>query len=1057
MGTDPVADGDPVQMTFDVSLDGFASTKAYSDGATVNKLAFLVYDQNGEQITGLTNLNVGDFNPSVTTSISVSLVKGVKYNFVFFAQKDGHYTIDAAAKTLTVANPTGMMNDDGYDAFYASVRDYTVPSASFTESVKLKRPFAQINVGATDYTAATANGFDLSTLETAYTLDVPTSMNLLTGAVEAPVTVTGTLAAAPSALATPETLTVSNSPYGYMSMAYVLCDPAGSTADLKLRFKAKQNGNPLTDEVTRTFSAIPLKRNFRTNILGAILTTTGNFNVTIEHVYDEVGTPGSGAGIQVVDAANVAAANELFDASLMITYGVNILSANNEDVVKLPKTSEPVYVGFNIDNTAVSLTVKYADDATASEKPSKVYIYAKNTGSITADLEAGTTYLVAGSTVNGIFHANTEPTTLIIQPTAKIIGTVVSEKGSIVVEGTVNGNVSSTDDTQTTITVTSTGKITGTLTVPSNTQVVTEPSAKVETLALQTGASGSTVSVLAAEGTITDMGEITPEGEVFMEGVYKKDGEFYIYSKEGLMNMADGSTSWIGTYHLLVDIDLEDATIPSIICGSKFVFDGGEKTVSHATMENVDVNTLSWVGGFFNACNSGSDVTVKDLTLDGITVPGSAQCGVVLGYTHKAKLSNVHVKNSSVKGVNNVGGLIGHSTGNDAVVIENCSVENTLVSTAVSGGQGNAGALVGAAHKLTVTGTRVSNCEVRSNYVEDHEEGWIHGTFGKFIGTYQEFTGCYLNISGCSVENVTLTPLDEAARAYTPLNDFVGGWWHYADASAPKIDGVAMVWGLTSDGHGNYSVAGETNKAIAGALNAITQDTENPNPVITVTGDNVELTFGARVTAGNASTETITIDGGGHTITFGGTDGDWSSIGSSNGKLIIKNATINYVRKNGGNNAWNNHALIFSGQLEAENVTFNNSVCVGGNASFSNCKFSDSGAFYSLLMKASAPEMTVTNCTFTATNGGRGIKVIDEYVDAADRKQVSITVSGCAFETAKKAAILVTNTAGAKITWGEGNDISKVAADTENAVWNDEDRNAAYDLVEVTGCTKKQE
>lgn len=273
---------DSVQLTFELSLSGFDATKAYSDGTSVDKLSFLVYDQSGELITGLCREMTGsDFTPSGTTAVSVSLVKDQEYSFVFFAQKDGHYTLDAAEKTLSVTNPAGMMNDDGYDAFYARLTDYLVPSSSFTEPVTLRRPFAQINVGATDCSEAESDGFDLSTLQTAYTLSIPTTMNLLTGEVGASTLVTADLKAAPSVSS--ETLTVGGTSYGYLSMAYVLCAPAGSTADVTFRLMATVNNTPGAARA-RIFSSIPLRQNHRTNILGPVLTSPGIITTGISTV-----------------------------------------------------------------------------------------------------------------------------------------------------------------------------------------------------------------------------------------------------------------------------------------------------------------------------------------------------------------------------------------------------------------------------------------------------------------------------------------------------------------------------------------------------------------------------------------------------------------------------------------------------------------------------------------------------------------------------------------------------------------------------------------------------
>ena len=86
---------------------------------------------------------------------------------------------------------------------------------------------------------------------------------------------------------------------------------------------------------------------------------------------------------------------------------------------------------------------------------------------------------------------------------------------------------------------------------------------------------------------------------------------------------------------------------------------------------------------------------------------------------------------------------------------------------------------------------------------------------------------------------------------------------------------------------------------------------------------------------------------------------------------------------------------------------------------------------------------------------GRCIKIADQYVD--NPQSVVLNVSGTTFKSQKKAAVLVTSTAGADIIWGEGNDISGVFADQTNAVWNDSGRTDAWDFITVDGCTKYQE
>lgn len=193
-----------------------------------------------------------------------------------------------------------------------------------------------------------------------------------------------------------------------------------------------------------------------------------------------------------------------------------------------------------------------------------------------------------------------------------------------------------------------------------------------------------------------------------------------------------------------------------------------------------------------------------------------------------------------------------------------------------------------------------------------------------------------------------------------------------------------------------------------------------------------DYAYGARVDWNHEGT--VTINGNGKVLNLKGTDTDWSSIANNGGKIVFNDMTINKTEE--GNGAWNNHAINFKSEVEMNDVVVNNSVTVDSDATFTKVKFNEDGEYYCLYIEAEESNVVVDNCTFTATNNGRGIKIIDQYTATG---KVNLTVKDSTFETASKAAILVTSTKGAKIT-AYGNDITNVAADSEHLVWVDEDR-----------------
>lgn len=215
---------------------------------------------------------------------------------------------------------------------------------------------------------------------------------------------------------------------------------------------------------------------------------------------------------------------------------------------------------------------------------------------------------------------------------------------------------------------------------------------------------------------------------------------------------------------------------------------------------------------------------------------------------------------------------------------------------------------------------------------------------------------------------------------------------------------------------------------------------------------------------GTASTTSIVVEGNGHTITFHNTDSDWNAIYTKNedAVLTIKNATIDNSGYNADGGTWNGHDITFNCNVVLDNVTANNAIAVGMDATIRRSTISDNDgttSAYMLWIQATCQTVSIEDCTINGkssiTNDNRAIKIADEYIGEPDRKSVTLNVSGTTFSSDSKAAVLVTNTAGATINWGEGNDISGVAADNVNAVWNDSARADA--IVKVSGCKVIQE
>ena len=292
VAVDGTPDGEEVAVTFAAELPG-TITKAIGDGLTAKNLSVAVYDDAsnaaGTHIVTLDKTAVFD---ALHTTVEYSLVKGKTYHFIFWAQAEGApYTFNPETKKVAI-NYTGAANDEKRDAFYA-VKTLKVTGPA-TEPVQLHRPFAQVNFGTSDSAAATVAGVtQTASLFTA--TDAASSFDVFAGEGTDPVRISFTEATLPA-----EQLTLKDgTSYTYLAMNYFI--PAGKLSEthvsnLSATFKGA------SDDVVISVPSAKVQANYRTNIVGNLLTDQVVFNVEIVPAFEDETT---------IDIENITTAADL--------------------------------------------------------------------------------------------------------------------------------------------------------------------------------------------------------------------------------------------------------------------------------------------------------------------------------------------------------------------------------------------------------------------------------------------------------------------------------------------------------------------------------------------------------------------------------------------------------------------------------------------------------------------------------------------------------------------------------------------------------------------------
>ena len=540
-------------------------------------------------------------------------------------------------------------------------------------------------------------------------------------------------------------------------------------------------------------------------------------------------------------------------------------------------------------------------------------------------------------------------------------------------------------------------------------------------------------------------GEGTAENPYLINSVYDLK-----YFRDKVDEQAqDGSTQFAGKYFkLTADLDLAGINWNPIGSMSgdhgsfKGVFDGGNHTISNLNCEQAG-NGL----GLF--ARTAGNAEIKNLKLNNVTVKSTDNSNYVGGVVGNAyastKINNVHVSGTiNIAGRGYIGGIAGHGY----VVMDNVSVvanEGSLITSTFW----CAGGILGYAGEGS---TNIMNANV-----EDITITSAAGGLGAIVGMAEDNKGTQpISGSNLSAKNVEIKTYDGAygtSYANYALGYLYGGNETSILTGELSVENVNVITSTGEEAKVVDAVANVDGKIYFNLASAIAT-IGNGDITINLLRD-VTLDYNARDEYGIEGTTSVTINGNNHTLTLNQKNSDWASIGlANNSKLVLKNMTIEKTGYGDTNGAWNTHAIIFSCPLEMTDVTVNNAIAVQAGAILNNVAINEANGYYGLWINGNGQSVTMKGGSITATNGGRGIKIADQYID--NPAQVTLNVTGTVFKTAKKAAVLVSSKAGAKIAASNVN-IENVAADKVNFVWVDEDWAANYGNVEVTGATVAQE
>ena len=709
--------GDYVSAKFTIGTsDGIATRATIGNGTKADKVACAVYDEKGTELRDLYAIrDVVDMK----ATYEIRLAKGQKYRVAFFAYNSTADAYDVTYLTDIKVKDSQNSNIENRDAFTAYV-DVDATVNTINEDVTLYRPFAQLNLGVdnTEWTDAVKAGvtvakskivvsnvydqfsaYDNAIVATAEPKTMTFAMNTIpTEELEVDVDRDGTIA--------------NTEKFKYLALNYLLVGDAGTEKSLTdVEFVWENSDASKTNNPTTHFKNIPVQRNYRTNIIGKLLTNPATFNIVIDA--DFIDSPEDDYIVSVWDGESATTPVADADGVYRISSAEELVGMMNDS--KYPNCNNYQNVVLESDIDLGGNTISgFGDDSGFFDGVFDGQGHSISNFKI--DATNRTYYAGLFNQVSQYSGTNTVIKNLIVK-NATVAGT--SQVGVIV--GGMNGN-----------------------TIVENCKVYNSTVKAVKKVGSVVGyTAGGTVKDNYAENCVIEYSE-------------KEASEILGYENTGSTvsgNTINNITFVVSATALATELTPDANGVITLTRDYTVTGDWTSLALSGTVTIEGNNHTIKGINQPLVAGTGGINITVNDLTISesviGIATVenglGTAAFISYIDHSGKASFTNCHLFESKVTGNERAAALLAFSEASE-VSIKNCSVVKCELTSV-----GGAAGLVAYTHSTTT----VENSKVENTIVEATEDRTSKTALaGAVIGTVNaNTTFTNVTVSGNTVKN----------------------------------------------------------------------------------------------------------------------------------------------------------------------------------------------------------------------------------------------------------------------------------------------------------------